>query len=175
MGFWSTCGLGTENENLLARYQGTPIRVGRFEKVLVGAPGKIELTAFSARPPATNREGWGPDERIEARIASFELAFRTQTVAPELTDIEGEPESTRRRHGMDSKTTESFGRQCLLARRLVERGVRFVQASHGYRDQHGDSGQRHAELAAQVDRPIAGLPRDLKECISWPISGVAPG
>jgi len=100
---------------------------------------------------------------LEARIESLELAFRMQMEAPELLDLSGESESTQRLYGIDQAPTANFGRQCLLARRLSEAGVRFVQVSHAYWDQHAELKEKHQELAGQVDRPIAGLLRDLKQ------------
>lgn len=103
------------------------------------------------------------DGRLEARIQSFELAFRMQMEAPEAMDLSKETEATKKLYGLDGKATENFGRQCLLARRFAERGVRFVQVSHSYKwDQHGDLKEKHAQNANEVDRPIAGLLKDLK-------------
>ena len=104
----------------------------------------------------------GRDPELEARIESFELAFRMQTEAPELLDLTGESPLTQKLYGLDDKTTEVFGRQCLLARRFAEAGVRFVQCSHSYWDSHSKLKSQHPELAAQTDKPIAGLLRDLK-------------
>lgn len=104
----------------------------------------------------------GPNATLEAKIASFELAFRMQTEAPELFDIESEPQSVQRLYGIGSSPTDNFGRQLLLARRLSQSGVRFVQCTHGYWDQHGNLEKRHRELAAEVDHPISGLLTDLK-------------
>ncbi len=104
----------------------------------------------------------GPDTELEARIQSFELAFKMQTEAPEIFELSGESEATRRLYGLDDPKTESMGRQCLLARRLSERGVRFVQVTHGYWDQHDQLAAEHGRLAGEVDRPIAGLLQDLK-------------
>lgn len=103
------------------------------------------------------------DADLDARIESFELAFRMQTEAPEILEIESESESTFKLYGIDGGPTDSFGRQCLLARRLSESGVRFVQSSHAYWDQHSDLKEQHGTLAEQVDRPIAGLLTDLKQ------------
>jgi hypothetical protein len=100
---------------------------------------------------------------LDARLASFELAFRMQTEAPEVLDIGRESQATLQLYGIDGGPTDHFGRQCLLARRLSEAGVRFVQVSHSYWDQHSQLKEKHAELAGQVDLPIAGLLRDLKQ------------
>jgi len=105
----------------------------------------------------------GPDAALEGRISSFELAFRMQSAAPELQDIAGETAATLRLYGLDDPRTKNFGRQCLMARRFVERGVRFVQCTHSYKwDQHDSLKRDHASNAAEVDRPIAGLLTDLK-------------
>jgi uncharacterized protein (DUF1501 family) len=103
------------------------------------------------------------DEALNARIDSFELAFRMQTEAPEIFDLSGETEGTRRLYGIDQEPTSNFGTQCLLARRLSESGVRFVQVSHAYWDQHSDLKSEHTRLAGEVDKPIAGLLQDLKQ------------
>ena len=105
----------------------------------------------------------GPDRALEGRIQSFELAFRMQSEAPELQDISGESAATLRLYGMDDPLTEDFGRQCLMARRFSERGVRFVQVSHSYKwDQHTRLRRDHEQNAREVDKPIAGLLQDLK-------------
>ena len=105
----------------------------------------------------------GPDRALEGRIESFELAFRMQTEAPELQDLSGESEATKKLYGLDNPITEDFGRQCLMARRFSEKGVRFVQVSHTYKwDQHERLKRDHEQNAREVDVPIAGLLRDLK-------------
>jgi hypothetical protein len=107
-----------------------------------------------------------PDQsELEARIQSYELAFRMQAEAPEAVDIAGESPATRELYGMNDRVTETFGRNCLLARRLVERGVRFVQLYHGAGskwDAHSGLEKNHSGLCASMDRPVAGLLRDLK-------------
>lgn len=106
----------------------------------------------------------GPDTSLEARIKSFELAFRMQTAAPELQDISDESMDTQRLYGLDESSTSNFGRQCLMARRFIERGVRFVQCTHSYKwDQHAGLKKDHARNAMEVDKPIAGLLQDLKQ------------
>ena len=103
---------------------------------------------------------------LEARIEAFELAYRMQTSMPEAQDIGGETRATRALYGLDDPTTADFGRQCLLARRFAERGVRFIQVTHSDSkvqwDQHADLVKGHTKNAAEVDRPIAGLLSDLK-------------
>src|SRR5262249_33494154 len=103
---------------------------------------------------------------LDARIASFELAFRMPSRAPELVDLRGESDATRKLYGRDDPMPEPFGRQCLLARRMVERGVRFVKVLHGAGgdrwDDHGAIRERLPVHCQEVDRPIAGLLKDLK-------------
>ena len=103
------------------------------------------------------------DPELEARIEAFELAFRMQVEAPEAFEVERESPATKKLYGLDDPVTADFGWQCVLARRLVERGVRFVQCTHSYKwDQHSDLVNKHTENAAEVDKPIAGLLADLK-------------
>ena len=105
----------------------------------------------------------GPDQALEGRIESFELAFRMQAEAPQLQDLSSESPATRKLYGLDNPVTEDFGRQCLMARRFSEQGVRFVQVSHSYKwDQHSNLRKGHSGNAMEVDQPIAGLLRDLK-------------
>jgi hypothetical protein len=105
-------------------------------------------------------------EALNARLESFELAYRMQTSMPEAQDLSGESHITKKLYGIDDPITEDFGRQCLLARRFCERGVRFVQVTHSDSevqwDQHGNLYQGHTKNAAEVDKPIAGLLKDLK-------------
>lgn len=105
----------------------------------------------------------GVDHTLEARIESFELAFRMQMEVPRLMDLSNESEATLRLYGIGEEPTDNFGRQCLLARRFAEAGVRFIQCTHSYKwDQHSDLKRSHARNAAEVDKPIAGLLKDLK-------------
>lgn len=105
----------------------------------------------------------GPDLALEGRINSFELAFRMQATAPRLQDISDETPAMLELYGLNDPKTKNFGRQCLMARRFAESGVRFVQVSHSYKwDQHGGLKRDHANNALEVDKPIAGLIRDLK-------------
>ncbi|MBM3737470.1 MAG: DUF1501 domain-containing protein [Acidobacteria bacterium] len=111
---------------------------------------------------------YGPVTEMEAAVANYELAFRMQGAVPELTDISSETETTRKLYGLDDPATEEFGRSCLLARRLVERGVRFVELLSPKRegfdrwDQHASLRDGHLTNAKATDKPIAGLLRDLK-------------
>ena len=156
---------------LPATHQGTPIGGSKAKGDHAGiaylgdGTGKARQRAQLDLLGEMNREQaarTGPDAELEARIQSFELAFKMQAEAPVVFDLNGESETTRKLYGMDDPKTESFGRQCLLARRLSERGVRFVQLTHGYWDQHEKLTADHGRLASEVDRPIAGLLRDLK-------------
>ena len=109
----------------------------------------------------------GRDENLEARIASFELAYRMQAVAPDVIDLKSETKTTQELYGIDDKVTENYGRELLMARRLVERGVRFVHVAHtggrgGRWDQHSGLVKGHGDNARACDKPIAGLLRDLK-------------
>lgn len=110
------------------------------------------------------------DSQLKARMAAYELAFKMQSAVPDLADISGETAATQALYGLDDALTRPFGKQCLLARRMVERGVRFIQlysgcgnngASPGW-DGHNQIDHNHETMAAQVDRPIAGLLEDLK-------------
>jgi hypothetical protein len=108
------------------------------------------------------------DAKLRARIQSYELAFRMQTAVPEVLRFDAEAKSTRRLYGLDHDVTRPFGQQLLAARRLAERGVRFIQVFHGEGaagawDAHSGLRANHAALCAQVDKPIAGLLTDLKQ------------
>jgi hypothetical protein len=108
----------------------------------------------------------GAEASLEARISSFELAFRMQQSMPQIEDFSQETEATKRLYGLDDPTTANFGRMCLLARRFSEQGVRFIQVTHSDSnvqwDQHADLRNGHSKNALEVDKPIAGLLKDLK-------------
>jgi hypothetical protein len=110
-----------------------------------------------------------PDDlNLRARIKSYELAFQMQTSVPETLQLDREAEFTRQLYGLDRPETKGFGEQCLVARRLVERGVRFVQIFHGGGgggawDAHSEIKSNHTSLSTQVDQPVAGLLKDLKQ------------
>jgi hypothetical protein len=158
---------------LPAPYAGTPVGS-------VGVPARDARIPFIANTETPrdvqrmeldylqelNREqlaATGPDAALDGRIESFELAFRMQSEAPGLQDISAESPATLKLYGIDNRISEDFGRQCLMARRLSERGVRFVQVSHTYKwDQHSELLRDHSQNAHEVDRPIAGLLFDLK-------------
>ena len=108
------------------------------------------------------------DQALEARMKSYELAFRMQTAVPNVIRFDQETEHTKQLYGLEQKETRAFGEQLMAARRFVEQGVRFIQIMHGDGaagawDQHSNLKAKHAELAMQVDRPIAGLITDLKQ------------
>jgi hypothetical protein len=112
-------------------------------------------------------ERMGDDDGLESAIANYELASRMQTAVPALMDLAGETAATKALYGLDDGKTELFGRQCLIARRLVERGVRFVELlcpnlGHDRWDQHSNLKRGHEDNARSVDKPIAGLLHDLK-------------
>ena len=111
-------------------------------------------------------EASGTEKALLGRLNSFELAYRMQTSMPEAQDLGGESAVTKKLYGIDDPVTEDFGRQCLMARRFLERGVRFVQVTHSDSevqwDQHSNLYQGHTKNAAEVDKPIAGFLRDLK-------------
>jgi len=109
------------------------------------------------------------DRKLQARIKSYELAYQMQTSVPEVMDLNKEPKHVRQLYGIEKSVTKTFGEKCLAARRLVEKGVRFVQIFHGYTgnagawDSHRDIKRLHSGLAKQVDEPVAGLIKDLKQ------------
>ena len=110
------------------------------------------------------------DGELAARIASYELAFRMQSAAPELVDLREKSAETEKLYGMDDKETREFGQRCLLARRMIERGVRFVQVYSGDTngwDAHNDVLANHTQLCRRTDLPVAGLLRDLKRRGLW--------
>lgn len=161
---------------LPAAYQGTPLGNATVpaREVAVRHIRNSRLTPAQQRAQIDligqmNRDHLrhtGPNLALEGRLNSFELAFRMQMAMPEAQDISGESEATRKLYGLDDKVTENFGRQCLLARRFAERGVRFIQVTHSdgevQWDQHGNLRKGHAKNAMEVDKPIAGLLADLK-------------
>ncbi|MFN7806392.1 MAG: DUF1501 domain-containing protein [Planctomycetaceae bacterium] len=119
-----------------------------------------------ARQNRDHQQG-AAEAALEARINSFELAFRMQSAIPEIEDLSGESQATQALYGLDDPTTANFGRMCLMARRFAEAGVRFIQVTHNDHlvqwDQHSDLKNGHEKNAREVDRPIAGLMYDLKQ------------
>jgi len=157
---------------LPAVYHGTPLgnasvpsdqaRIPYIERRIPTELQRLELDYLNELNTARLSET-GPEDALEGRIEAFELAYRMQTAAPELQDTSDETAYTERLYGLDQPETRNFGRQCLMARRFAERGVRFVQVTHSYKwDQHSGLKKDHAANALEVDRPIAGLLQDLK-------------
>ena len=195
LGAWTSYGLGTENQNLPAFvvmqdnassvingprnwgagfmpavYQGTRLTAGSDPIPNLNPPdgvsdaeqrGKLDFLSEMNRAHAATRA----QSELEARIASYELAFRMQSEAPGAVDLAGESDATKKLYGMDEKDTADFGRMCLLSRRLVERGVRFVQLYSGAGskwDSHAKIEENHSKLCRSMDKPVAGLLKDLK-------------
>ena len=159
------------NGYMPASYQGTLLRGGESPILHLKTPDGISAGQQQATVDfinQLNRENLPPGEEeseLAARIAAYELAFRMQQHAPEVVDISKETAATKKLYGLDDKVTEEFGLRCLLARRMLERGVRFVQLYCGDTlgwDGHSDMEGNHTKLCAQSDRPVAGLMKDLK-------------
>jgi len=189
LGAWVSYGLGTQNANLPSfitinptlghggvrnfgaaflppNHQGTRIAVNgkdaRIENLVPRHPESLQRLHLDF---VRDMDGLGPSggltSTLQAKEQTYELAYRMQSEALNRFQIDSETEETLKLYGIDGGPTDGFGRQCLLARRLSEAGVRFVQVSHAYWDQHAELKEKHAELAGQVDRPIAGLIEDL--------------
>jgi hypothetical protein len=194
MGSWLGYGLGTENQNLPGFVVVSPAEVFQGAQLWASSflPSAYQGTLVRdlKNPIANLHTGSGDlqrqrlkldalrqfneihkrdrviDSQLDARIASFELAFRMQKEAPEAFDVSLESAKVRQLYGLDSPVTDMFGRQCLMARRLVERGVRFVQlfdapANNAW-DQHSGLRENLPKRCAAVDQPIAALLADLK-------------
>jgi hypothetical protein len=198
LGSWVTYGLGSVSDDLPAYcvllqpegapeggapcwgagflpavYQGTMLRKGANPILNLKPPADVSperqrRTLDLLR--SMNETGLDPsDGELSARIASYELAFRMQAHAPEAVDLSRETAAMRTAYGLDDKRSADFGTRCLLARRLVERGVRFVQLYSGggplvtQWDAHDDVNDNHERMCARVDRPIAALLKDLKQ------------
>ena len=159
------------NGFLPAAYQGTLLRGGSSPILNLGTPANVSAAQQRSTVGLINQlnrlnlpQG-EEDSDLAARISAYELAFRMQSHAPDVVDISKETDATKKLYGIDSKITSDFGTRCLLARRMVERGVRFVQLycgdTNGW-DGHNDMEGNHSKLCAQSDLPVAGLLRDLK-------------
>lgn len=158
-----------------ASYQATVINAGSTPILNLKRPeGESEAMQRqmldTLRDYNTDHEALHPDNsNLAARIASYELAYRMQATAPEATDLSKENEATKEMYGLNDPRSEVFGRQCLMARRLVERGVRFIQLYSGGNhidstwDAHNDLMTNHTLHAGETDKPIAGLLKDLKQ------------
>jgi hypothetical protein len=158
---------------LPATYQGTPIgnasvpadratisHLANASLDRATQRAELDLLGTLDREHLASREA---DAALEARLESFELAFRMQLEAPEVMDLSRESKATLESYGIGTAPTDGFGRQCLLARRFAEAGVRFVQCTHSYKwDQHSNLKADHEKNAREVDLPIAGLLADLR-------------
>ena len=194
LGSWINYALGSENRNLPtfvnigrpsspaqlsggylgASYAATPFNPGAIPIPDLQPQAGVSATERDRRMRALAeinqefREQYAIDSAIAARTRAYELAARMQLSAPEAVDFNSEPESVKTLYGIGKKETDDFGKRLLLARRLVERGVRFIQVCHagnggnGGWDAHDDI-ESHAPLCRQTDQPIAGLLRDLKQ------------
>ena len=163
---------------LPAVHQGTVLKSGAANPIadlfpppsakFITKQSEAEGLALLRRMNDDHRARTPGDDRLDARIAAYELAARMQRTAPEALDLARETAATRKLYGLDEKVTEPFGRSCLLARRLVERGVRFVQVWSGAGgptnnwDNHSNIPKELPAVAAQTDRPVAALLADLK-------------
>jgi hypothetical protein len=164
---WTSGFMPASYQGTVFRSQGNPIlnlqhvdgMPAPEQRLLIDSLNHLNAGHLSSRFDNTN---------LSARIASYELAYRMQATAPEAIEVENESEETKALYGMDRKETEDFGRKCLLARRLVERGTRFIQIYSGGAhndanwDAHGDLETNHNHHAGATDQPIAGLLKDLK-------------
>ena len=159
------------NGYMPAAFQGTILRGGESPILNLNTPAGVSAAQQRATVDLINklnRDALAPgdeDSDLGARIAAYELAFRMQSHAPDVVDISKESAATRALYGLDEKVTAEFGLRCLLARRMVERGVRFVQLycgdTNGW-DGHSDMEGNHSKLCAASDLPVAGLLKDLK-------------
>ncbi len=152
-------------------FQGTKFREGKTPVLYLDPPESVSDSRqrrkldFIQRLNREHRAQRSGDDDLEARIAAYELAYRMQSAAPEVVDLSGESEETKQLYGIDRKETLRNGRNCLLARRLVERGVRYVQLYFGSGskwDAHSNIEGNHSRYCRESDRPIAGLLKDLK-------------
>jgi hypothetical protein len=165
---WQSGYMPATYQGVVVRSQGTPILdLSRPAHISDAVQRKMLDTLREYNQDHANAHQGNSE--LAARIASYELAYRMQSTAPEAVDINDETEATQQMYGLDDKRTEYFGRQCLMARRLVERGVRFIQVYSGGShndhnwDAHGDLVKNHNLHAGATDKPIAGLIQDLKQ------------
>lgn len=161
---------------LPATYQGTPMRAGRRPLLDLRPPPAVDSErqlaslALLRRWNAEHLAARHGDDELAARIESYELAFRMQAAAPEAVDLADETAETLALYGIGQADTDEFGTRCLLARRLLERGVRFVQLYSGDTngwDAHQDVDKNHSTLCRRTDRPVAGLLADLRRRGMW--------
>jgi len=164
-------GVGSHGADYLGpEHAGVQLRIDPQNPLPFGTPGadvylderrkQLELLRKLNRKASV---AYPEDPALRARVKSYELAFRMQMAVPEVMQLGQETAATENLYGMDQTQTKSFGRMCLTARRLVERGVRFVQLYHDGWDAHSKLKANHSTRIGQVDKPIAGLLRDLKQ------------
>jgi hypothetical protein len=165
---WSSGYMPAHYEGTLLRSAGTPL-LDLHRPQNTSAALQRDLLDTLRDYNSEHLEVRGNNPALASRIASYELAFKMQSAAPEAVDLGQESEKTKQLYGLDDKRTEVFGRQCLLARRLVERDVRFIQIysggnhNDGNWDAHGNLMTNHNLHAGETDKPIAGLIQDLKQ------------
>jgi hypothetical protein len=165
---WANGYLPAAYQGALLRNSGTPILNLNRPNSLTESEQRQEFDIIKRLNERHLAERPGASD-LDARIAAYELAFRMQTAAPEAVDISNEPESIRQLYGLDQARTAGFGRQCLLARRMVERGVRFTLLIHGVQigkhswDDHGNVEGGMIKHSGEVDQPVAALLSDLKQ------------
>lgn len=171
----SQCFEGTDSDYLGPEHAGVTLQVDPDNPLAYARPARPITKRMAAakrdlldKLHQTSTIQYPNDTALRARIQSYEMAFRMQTSIPELLRFDSEHASIHQQYGLDNKVTRPLGQQLLAARRMVERGVRFVQVFHGDGpagswDAHSELRENHTELSAQVDRPIAGLIQDLKQ------------
>ena len=163
---WANGYLPAVHQGTLLRDRGNPILNLSPPRDLSTADQREEFDVIrSLNQKHLSNRRW--DSELESRIEAYELAFRMQTAAPEAVDLSDEPQSIRKLYGLDDANTEGFGRQCLLARRMVERGVRYTMLIHGVKigshswDDHGNVEAGMRKHCKEVDQPVAALLNDL--------------
>ena len=158
---WGAGFLSTRHQGVSLRSSGDPVLYLSNPK---GVSPKLRRRMLDELEKLNNERYQAVgDPQIRERIAQYEMAYRMQSSVPELTDISGEPKSVLDMYGPEATKPGTFAANCLLARRLAERGVRFTQIFIRQWDQHGNLERDHRKNAGEVDRPIAGLLRDLKQ------------
>jgi hypothetical protein len=165
---WSSGYMPATYQGVILRSAGEPILDLKRPADMTDAMQRRMLESLS-QYNAEHQAARADNSQLAARIASYEMAYNMQQYAPEAVDLNSESEATRRMYGIDEARTADFGRRCLLARRLVERGVRFIQLYAGGAhnddnwDAHGDLVKNHTYHAGRTDKPIAALLKDLKQ------------
>ena len=165
---WSSGYMPASYQGTVLRYKDLPSLTWRTHTVFRVLSSYIMLDHLRTMNEGHLSERYD-NTNLAARVASYELAYKMQASAPEAVDVDKEPAYIKDLYGMDGSNTEDFGRKCLLARRLVERGVRFIQIYSGGHhndnnwDAHGDLVKNHSYHAGNTDKPIAGLLKDLKQ------------